>query len=132
MDESRFKNIDWTPEAAHWYLGCVHTNTQGGGGGVGDIILVKPIIIVIFIIVSIIISISIRTSTSTSISTSISTSYCFVHVAKAKLGKTSAEDNEEKLMMKHAPGWVRTSDPAIRSATSYRWWDNYRYITWEQ
>ena len=39
----------------------------------------------------------------------------FVQIVKAKLGQASAGDNEVKLMMKHDPEWVRTSDPVIRS-----------------
>ena len=33
-----------------------------------------------------------------------------VNIVCAKLGQAIAEDNEVKLVMKHAPGWVRTSN----------------------
>ena len=36
-----------------------------------------------------------------------------------KLGLASTGDNEVKLMMKHAPEWVRTGDPVIRSPAPY-------------
>ena len=45
----------------------------------------------------------------------------FVHIVEAILGQADAGDNEVKLIMKLAPGWVRTSDPVIRSPARYRW-----------
>ena len=44
-----------------------------------------------------------------------------MHIAQAKLGQASAGDNEVKLMMNHAPEWVQTSDPVIRSPARYPW-----------
>ena len=38
-----------------------------------------------------------------------------MHIVQAKLSQAGAGDNEAKLMMKHAPKWVRTCDPVIRS-----------------
>ena len=37
------------------------------------------------------------------------------------MGQADAGDNEAKLMTKHVPEWVRTSDPVIRSPARYRW-----------
>ena len=45
----------------------------------------------------------------------------FVHIVNAKLGQADAGDNDVKLMTKHAPEWVRTRDPVIRSPARYRW-----------
>ena len=45
----------------------------------------------------------------------------FVHIVLAKLGQASTVDNEVKLMMKHAPEWVQTIDPVIRSLARYFW-----------
>ena len=36
----------------------------------------------------------------------------FVNIIQAKLGQASARDNEVKLLMKHTPELVRTSEPA--------------------
>ena len=44
-----------------------------------------------------------------------------MHIVQAKLGQASTGDNEVKLMMKHAPEWVQTSDPVIRSPAHYLW-----------
>ena len=44
----------------------------------------------------------------------------FVHIIQAKQGQTSAGEIVEKLMMKHAPGWIRTSDPVNRSPALLR------------
>ena len=44
-----------------------------------------------------------------------------MHTVYAKLGQADAGENEAKLVMKLAPEWVRTSDPAIRSPARYRW-----------
>ena len=38
-----------------------------------------------------------------------------MHIAQAKLGQARAGDNDVKAIMKHAPEWVRTSNPVIRS-----------------
>ena len=40
---------------------------------------------------------------------------------QAKLGQADTRDNEEKLMTKLSPEWVRTSDPVIRSPARYSW-----------
>ena len=36
-----------------------------------------------------------------------------MHIILAKLDQASASDNEMKLVAKHAPKWVQTSDPVI-------------------
>ena len=43
----------------------------------------------------------------------------FIQIVLPKLGQATAEDNKVKLMMKHAPEWVRTTNPVIWIAPSY-------------
>ena len=45
----------------------------------------------------------------------------FVHIVEAKPDQANAGDSEVKLIMKHAPEWVRTSDPVIRNPAWYLW-----------
>ena len=46
----------------------------------------------------------------------------FLYIVRLfKLDQTSTGENEVKLMMKHAPEWVRTSDPVIKSPDCYLW-----------
>ena len=46
----------------------------------------------------------------------------FVHITQAKLGQADAKDNEMKLMMKHAPEWVRTSDTSDQQFSTLNLW----------
>ena len=43
-----------------------------------------------------------------------------MHIVLAKLDQAGARDNEVKLIIKHAPEWVRTSDPVDYCARQYK------------
>ena len=45
----------------------------------------------------------------------------FVHIVLAKLGQADDGYNEVKLTTKHAPEWVRSSDPLIRDTAHHLW-----------
>ena len=44
-----------------------------------------------------------------------------IHIVYNTLGQASAGENVVKLVMKHAPEWIRTSDPVIRNPVGYLW-----------